>query len=302
VRVGFIGFGEAGSTIAGGLRSAGVGQISAFDINTHTAPHAALIEQRARQTATTLAESSAALTRDSDVLFSTVTSNAALDAARQTAPFLEARHVYADLNSVSPALKQQIDRVIGATQARFVEVAVMAPVAPYGHRVPMLLGGASAPALVEAMAPFGMRLEVLGTSTIGAAAAVKMCRSIIVKGLEALMCECVLGAGRYDADERVFASLAESFPGIDWQKLADYMVGRVVVHGKRRAREMEEVAETLRAIGVEPIMAEATARRQDWSAQLDLRAHFGPDGPKTYREVLEVLAVLRPGSVTISDL
>jgi len=143
VRIGFIGFGEAGSTIAGGLRSAGVGQLAAFDIHAHTTPLGALIQQRARQTGTMLVDSSAALTRDSDIIFSIVTSSAALDA------------------------------------------------------------------------------------------------------------------------------------GIDWQKLADYMVGRVVVHGERRAREMEEVAETLRAIGIEPIMAEATARRQDWAAQLDLRAHFG---------------------------
>src|SRR5262249_19546851 len=96
----------------------------------------------------------------------------------------------------------------------------------------------------------------------------------------------------YDAGAHVFASLDESFPGIDWRKLADYMIGRVVVHGERRAREMEEVAETLRAIGVEPIMAEATARRQDWSARLDLRSQFGPEGPKTAAEVVEVVARL----------
>jgi hypothetical protein len=117
-----------------------------------------------------------------------------------------------------------------------------------------------------------------------------MCRSIVVKGLEALMVECVLGASRYDADDLVFASLDESFPGIDWKKLADYMIGRVVVHGERRAREMEEVADALRAIGIDPIMAEATMRRQDWSARLNLRSHFGPDGPATYRELLDVLA------------
>ena len=87
----------------------------------------------------------------------------------------------------------------------------------------------------------------------------------------------------------MFQSLNESWPGLDWKKLADYMVGRVAVHGERRAREMEEVAETLRAIGIDPIMAEATARRQDWAA--GLRVHFGPEGPKTHREVLDVLAV-----------
>ena len=119
------------------------------------------------------------------------------------------------------------------------------------------------------MTPFGMRLEVLPAAAIGSAAAVKMCRSIVVKGLEALMVECVLAATQFDADELVFASLNESFPGIDWKKLADYMTGRVVVHGERRAREMEEVAETLRAIGIDPIMAEATARRQDWVGEAE---------------------------------
>ena len=70
------------------------------------------------------------------------------------------------------------------------------------------------------------------------------------------------------------------------------MVNRAVVHGERRAREMEEVAETLRAIGVEPIMAEAAARRQDWSARLNLRSHFGLEGPRTAAEVVEVVSRL----------
>jgi 3-hydroxyisobutyrate dehydrogenase-like beta-hydroxyacid dehydrogenase len=289
VTVGFIGFGEAGSTIASGLRAAGVERIVAFDIAAHDPRLGPTIQERARRSGTTIVESPADLARASEILFSTVTSSSALDAARQTVAFLEPGHVYADLNSVSPALKQEIDRVVSASGARFVEVAVMAPVLPYGHRVPMLLGGSGAALFAERMTPLGMRCDVL-SSNVGTAAAVKMCRSIVVKGLEALMCECVLGASRYDAGPHVFASLNESFPGIDWQKLADYMVGRVVVHGERRAREMEEVAETLRAIGVEPIMAEATARRQDWSARLDLRSHFGPEGPKTAGEMIEVIS------------
>ena len=288
--IGFIGFGEAGSTIAKGLRSAGADRIAAFDINAHDARLGPLIRRRAAETGTTLVDSSSTIARVSDVLFSTVTSSAALDAAMQTAPFLTHRHLYADLNSVSPARKQDIAASVDASGARFVEIAVMAPVAPYGHRVPMLAGGPSARAFAETMAPYGMRLDILDGAAIGAAAAVKMCRSIVVKGLEALMCECVLGATRYDADEMVFRSLNESFPGLDWKQLADYMVGRVVVHGERRAREMEEVGDTLRALGIEPIMAEAAARRQDWSAQLDLRARFGPEGPKTYREVIDALS------------
>jgi 3-hydroxyisobutyrate dehydrogenase-like beta-hydroxyacid dehydrogenase len=134
-----------------------------------------------------------------------------------------------------------------------------------------------------------MRMEILEGAKVGSAAAVKMCRSIVVKGIEALLFECVMAATKFDADDLVFASLRETWPGIDWKKLADYTSGRVVVHGERRAREMEEVAETLKAIGIDPIMAEATARRQDWSAHMNLRAHFGPEGPKTYQEVVDVI-------------
>ena len=286
--IGFIGFGEAGYTIANGLRDAGVDRISAYDIAADDADRGPLIRERAGLSHTTLVTSSSALAAASDVLFSTVTSSSSLEAAQQTTPFLQSRHIYADLNSVSPARKREIADVVRASGAGFVEAAVMAPVQPYGHRVPMLLGGDASERFIETMASFGMRLTDLHAE-VGTAAAVKMCRSIVVKGLEALLAECVLAAVPHQADEHVFASLNESFPGIDWKKLADYTIGRVVVHGERRAREMEEVAETLRAIGVDPIMAEATARRQDWSAAMRLRERFGPEGPGTYAEVIDAL-------------
>ncbi len=294
VVVGFIGFGEAGYTIGRGLRGAGLERLCAFDIATHSADRGPLIRQRAAEAGATLLDSPALLAQSCDLLLSTVTASSALDAAAAAAPFLASRHLYADLNSVSPARKRDIDAIVGRTPAAFVEVAVMAPVQPYGHRVPMLLGGAGAARLVEWCAPFEMRQQIL-TGAVGTAAAVKMCRSIVVKGLEALLVECVLGASRYDASAHVFASLCESYPGIDWQQMADYTMNRVVVHGARRAHEMDEVAETLEAMGVEPIMASATARRQAWSAQLDLKSRFGPEGPATYQDVLDVLASRRSG-------
>jgi 3-hydroxyisobutyrate dehydrogenase-like beta-hydroxyacid dehydrogenase len=286
--VGFIGFGEAGFNIAKGLRGAGVVRIVAFDINTSTPRLGEKIQQRARESETCLLDSPERLAHASDVLLSVVTANAAAEAAQQTAPFLQPRHLYADLNSVSPALKQSIGQLVSSHSARFVEAAIMSPVPRHGHRVPILLGGAHAKALADLLVPCGMRLEVI-SDQIGVASAVKMCRSIVVKGLEALLFECVLGASQYGADRRVFSSLGETIPGIDWKKLADYMIGRVVEHGERRAREMEEVAETLRAIGIEPIMAEAAARRQDWGGRLSLLEHSGGKVPETYDEVLEVI-------------
>src|SRR5215469_4206057 len=289
MRIGFLGFGEAGFHIATGLLAHGAEEMVAYDIHSETPGRGELIQRRAAETRVRLTRSNAELAGAADTLFSVVTCDQALAAARQTVPYLEPRHYYADFNSVSPPVKQAVAGIIQPSGARFVEIAVMAPVPPYGHKVPMLAGGHAAADLVSMLAPFGMRVEV-ASSEIGVAAATKMVRSIMIKGMEALITECVLAAGRFGAADRVFASLAETYPGVDWPAMADYCVGRVVVHGERRAREMEEVAETLRSLDIEPIMAEATARRMDWSAQLGLKARFGGQAPAGYREVLEVIA------------
>src|SRR5579864_6060529 len=291
--IGFVGFGEAGFHIAKGLGQPCV----SYDINTRSPALGETIRKRAQETGTRLVETNAGLVSACEIILSTVTANQAAQAAEQNAPYLGAQHIYADLNSVSPGLKQSIARTIEATGARFVEIAMMAPVSPYGHRVPMLAGGEAAKELAGRLTPFGFSIEIAARE-IGVASATKMFRSIMVKGMEALITECVLGASRYGAEPRVFASLAESFPGIDWPKLADYMIGRVVVHGERRAREMEEVAETLRSLDIEPIMAEAIVRRMDWSAQLGLKQRFGGEAPKSYREVLDAIAQMSVAQVS----
>ena len=291
MKIGFVGFGEAASHIAKGLRGEGIAGFHAYDINTHTPGLGDKIRGRAADTETMLVESNAELTSACDLILSAVTANQALAAATQTAPGLTSAHLYADINSVSPALKQDIDQLISATGAGFVEVAVMAPVPPYNHKVPLLVGGAGAQAFFARMTPLGMVMEVT-SEKVGEAAATKMCRSIVIKGMEALLTECVLTACRYGAAERVFASLAETFPSIDWADMATYMTGRVVVHGERRAREMDEVAETVRSSGVEPLMATATAKRMDWSVELGLKKRFGGEAPASYEEFARVVREL----------
>jgi 3-hydroxyisobutyrate dehydrogenase-like beta-hydroxyacid dehydrogenase len=269
-------------------------ELVAFDIHTNTPGRGEKIRRRAEETGTRLLASNAELAEAADWIWSAVTSEQAEAAAAQNIPYLRPRHLYADSNSVSPAVKQGIARTITATGARFVEVAMMQPVPPYGHRVPILAGGGAAGEFQARMTRHGMRIQVAGPE-VGKAAATKMFRSIVIKGMEALITECVLGAGRYGAEQGVFASSAETYPGIDWPALADYMIGRVVEHGERRAREMEEVAETLGSIGIEPIMAAATARRQEWSAKIGLKRYFNGEPPKNYREFLEAVAKLELG-------
>nr|AUN37675.1 3-hydroxyisobutyrate dehydrogenase-related beta-hydroxyacid dehydrogenase [uncultured bacterium] len=291
--LGFVGFGEAAFHLAKGLREAGVNRTLAFDIHMHTPRLGEKIQGRAKETRTDLVEFSAAVAAGSRVIISAVTADQAADAAEQTAPYLTPQHIYADLNSVSPRMKQKIGGIIARSGARFVEIAVMGPIPPHLHKTPMLIGGAAAPEFQAMFAPYGMQMDVVSTDQIGRAAAVKMFRSVIYKGLEALIFECVLGASQYGAEPRVFASLAANFPGIDWKNLADYMVGRVVVHGERRAREMDEVARTLEELGIEPMMASAAARRMDWAADLGLREKFGGEFPKTYQEVLDAISETR---------
>lgn len=288
LRLGFIGFGEAGYNLAKGLRSVGGVTMCAYDINTHTPVLGARIQTRAAATEVVLCESSETLAKNSDILLSVVTASSATEAAQQTAPFLQPQQFYADLNSVAPETKRAVAKIVDDANAAFVEAAVMAPVAPYAHQVPMLLGGTHAQNFAALLAPFGMRFEIIA-GEIGAAVAVKMCRSVIVKGLEALLFECTLAATKYGAAERVFASLDETFPGLNWEKLAGYMISRVIEHGERRARELEEVAATLRTAGVEPWMAEAIVKRQDWGASLNLKEYFAGNVPEDYRALMQAI-------------
>ena len=286
--IGFLGFGEAGFHLARGLRGAGAPPLIAFDIMAHHDAGGERIRARAAETGTRLAETPGTVAREARVILSVVTAASAVEAAESLAADFAADHLYVDLNSVSPATKGRIAAVIGRGAGRFVEGSIMAPVPGADHRVPILLNGPAAQAVVEALSPYQMRLDVMN-GVIGAAAAVKMCRSIVIKGLEALLLECTLAAREYGAADRLYDSLAETYPGMDWRKTASYMIGRVLEHGERRAREMEEVVKTLDAAGIEPLMAEATARRQDWEATMRRDGRLSGPRPDTVESLLGVL-------------
>jgi len=299
--IGFLGFGEAGFHIARGLRTAGAPPLIAFDIKAHQGAAGERIHARAAETGTRLVETPRDLAEGAPVILSVVTASSACDAATSVAADLSPNHLYVDLNSVSPSTKQAVAAAIGRGAGRFVEGSIMAPVAGADHRVPILLNGPCASTLVTALSPYDMRLDVMD-GTIGGAAAVKMCRSIVIKGLEALLLECTVAAGEYGVTDRVYDSLAETYPGIDWRKTSRYMIGRVLEHGERRAREMEEVAHTLRAAGIEPLMADATARRQDWEETLRQEERMNGRRPETADDLLKLLVNARPAVSGAGDV
>jgi 3-hydroxyisobutyrate dehydrogenase-like beta-hydroxyacid dehydrogenase len=205
--------------------------------------------------------------RSADLVISAVTASSATVAAASAAPFLRAGQIYLDLNSVSPDTKREIARTLSESPALFVEAAVMAPVSPQRTKVPMLLGGPHAASAARQLQEIGMNAKPI-SDQIGVASAIKMCRSIIIKGLEAITLESMFTARRYGAEEQVLESLAATYPNMGWNgALPDYLISRVAEHGKRRAAEMREAAQAVADAGLEPVTALATAKRQDWLAQ-----------------------------------
>ena len=257
--ISFIGFGEAGQAIASGLREAGAGRMSAWDI---LFPQAAGERLRQAREAIGVRGSSSAgdAVRDAEIVISAVTAAASVAAAQSVKAHLVGRPFFLDINSVSPGRKQETAKLFGEA-ARYVDVAVLAPIYPARHQTRMLLAGPHAAAVAPILAALGMRATIAGTE-VGAAAAIKMVRSVMVKGIEALTLECFLAAARAGVVDEVANSLKNNYPGLDWSKIVPYNLERMAVHGERRAAEMEEVAETLRELGVEPLMTLGTVKRQ----------------------------------------
>jgi len=268
-RICFIGFGEAGQTISRGLLGEAKPAIRAYDI-LFGQPAGAPLEAAARGLGVGLARDHADAVREADLVFLTVTASSSLQAAKSCLPGLRKGQLFLDMNSVSPQRKIETAALVAPTGAAYVDVAVMAPAAPYLHKVPCLIGGPGAAALAPRAAALGMKMEFVSPE-VGQASAIKMFRSVVVKGLEALLVESMTASAEYGVEARVLASLQETWPGIDWEKLAGYMIERVVSHGKRRAAEMREVSATLESIGMEPTMAAASAVRQQWIADLGVK-------------------------------
>jgi 3-hydroxyisobutyrate dehydrogenase-like beta-hydroxyacid dehydrogenase len=258
-----IGFGEAGSILGEDLAAAGR-DVVMYDILLDAPASRAAMLEKARRAHVRAAGTFEDAVAGVQVVISAVTASSSADVAGKAAKSLRAGQVLLDINSVSPAKKLSNAALVEAAGADYVEAAVMAPVPPQRLRVPMLLGGKRAAALAVELRNVGMNTTAL-SEQIGVASAVKMCRSIVIKGLEALTVESMLAARQFGAEREVLESLNGTFPSMGWTgQLPDYLVSRAAEHGRRRAAEMREVARTLEDVDVEPTMALATAARQDW--------------------------------------
>lgn len=260
-RICLIGFGEVGQTLAADLAAKDVA-LSAWDIlftDAGSGPSKAAGAIRKGGNAEDAVQ-------DAEIVISAVTAAQTLNAAESAAGALKPGAIFLDLNSASPGAKSTAAELVYKAGGRYVEAAVMSPIGPKRIACPMLFGGPYAKGFLPVARDLGFAGAHVFSDEYGQASAAKMCRSIVVKGVEALLTESLLAARHYGVEDTVVASLSDLFPGPEWEKLSRYMISRALEHGKRRAEEMREAAKTVEEAGLSPLMSSACAERQDLSA------------------------------------
>ena len=294
-RIGIVGYGEVGKIFGAGLK-AQVAQVSAWDLKFAQAAAAPAEKAHAQGQGIRACGSMQELCEASELMISAVTASNTLAVAEEAAHFIRPGTVFLDLNSASPGTKQKAGAAIEDRGAHYVEAGVMTSVPPHGIQVPMLLGGARAAELARVLAALGCDARAV-SEKLGVASAIKMCRSVMIKGLEALVIESYTTARAYGVEDHVLPTLQETFPSIDWSEQGAYFFSRVVQHGQRRAEEMREAANTVREAGFAPLMAAAIAGKQQWVADQARDGVFGglPRGARWQEYADRLLAARDPG-------
>jgi 3-hydroxyisobutyrate dehydrogenase-like beta-hydroxyacid dehydrogenase len=265
--IGLVGYGEVGKIFTRELRQKTGRWVGAWDLK--FADSATREAERAHAAANSIeaCDSVPALCGKARLIISAVTASSTLAVSQEVARSIQPGTLYLDFNSASPGTKTQCAALIDAAGGHYVEAGVMNSVPPYGIKVPMLFGGQHAQRLADMLRALGMDATPV-SEKIGVASAIKMCRSVMIKGLEALVMESYATARAYGVEEHMISTLYETYPGIDWNAQGAYLMSRVVMHGKRRSEEMWEAANTVREAGFEPLMTSATAAKQAWVAGL----------------------------------
>lgn len=260
LRLAFIGFGEVGQTFSKGLLASGKAEISAWDLKFASEPEGRNLAAT-RSLGVRGAKSAADAALLADIIISAVTASEAENVAREAAGYVKAGQLFVDVNSAAPTTKIRAAAHVQGAGGDYVEGAVMAPVLAPGIKVPILSGGPKGEHATRFLNDLGMNLTHVSTE-LGRASAMKLCRSIIIKGLEALMVDCTASCNAWDVKNEVFASLGATFPSIDFHALSDNMLERVATHGVRRSAEMYEAGEMVEAAGINPDLVNAVAAAQ----------------------------------------
>ena len=251
-----IGFGEAGTALAQGFGDA---QLAAYDVKLKDPVHPMHVAMHTEgvRAGTDIADALAS----ARAVFSVVTADQALAVVTAAAPHILPGTLFMDCNSCAPATKRAAAEIIEAAGGCYVDVAIMAPIDKRQHQTPMLVASPHIDAALTTMQSLDMNAAKAGTA-VGRASTIKMLRSVMVKGMEALTAECFRAACRAGVADEVAASLDASQSDRGWAEQGAYNRERMTTHGIRRAAEMREVAKTLQDLDIDSNMTDGTVAWQ----------------------------------------
>ena len=285
-RLGLVGYGEIGSTLGRGLRDAGLQQVVAYDKYAFDGPYAALIQRRAQDAGVSLVHSNQELADASDLIASVTPGSASLDSAADFVGCLNDRHTFIDFASATPKIKVGVAEQLAGSGALLGDGSIEGT-PKNGYAMPILVSGSAGERVRDLLNPFGMNLSFVGEK-LGTASGIKILRSVLIKGIEALTDEMLLAARHYGVDEIVLASACKTLAR-PWMETVEALIPSGVIHAKRRAEELEMSAEAVSDAGVDPVMARAVVARLRWKDSLGLKEKLNGIEPPDYRAAIDAI-------------
>jgi 3-hydroxyisobutyrate dehydrogenase-like beta-hydroxyacid dehydrogenase len=286
-RLGLVGYGEIGSTLGAGLRKAGFDSIHCYDKYAFDGPYSSLIQQRAKASGVTLVRSNQELADAADLIVSVTPGSVSLESAAAFAPCLTSRHAFIDFASATPKIKIGVAQRLMATGALIGDASIEGT-PKNGYAMPILSSGPTGERVRDLLNPWGMQIEFVGDE-LGRASGIKILRSVLIKGIEALTDEMLLAARHYGIDEIVLASASKTLAR-PWMDTVESLIPSGIIHAKRRAEELEMSAEAVADAGIEPVMARAVAARLRWKADLGLKDDFKGIEPPDHKAAIDAIA------------
>ncbi len=300
IAVRFLGFGEAASLFAAGLARAGLNDLAAYDIAVHGGPGEALLRERAATTGTALMSDRAGFC-DASWVFAMVQPGVAEQAARETAPYLRPGAFYVDFSSASPKRKQAAAASVTAHGGRYVDAGIIGSVPASGHRVPIFASGPDAATFRDVFAPYGMDITVAG-DVVGAAAGIKLVRSVLAKGLEALYVEALVAARRSGVGDEVLDSFCAFLDARPAHATAALLLQSHVVHAARRAEEAAMSRDLVIEAGLDPVMTDAVIEIMRRTAATGAAGSADGRQPATMDDALAILDEVLPRRAPENDM
>ncbi|MDR3565816.1 MAG: NAD(P)-binding domain-containing protein [Negativicutes bacterium] len=281
MKLGFIGFGEVGFEIARGLKKEGISGVIAYDPLAVDAVYGSLLRERAAEAAVELVATPVEVTRQADVILGATQGSEALQAALDSIPGIGAGKIYADVSTSSAPTKKKIAAAVEARQAFFVDGALMSSISLQQHKTPTLVSGSGSDRFIGLLAPYNMSLEKV-SDVAGDAIAIKLVRSIYMKGIASLAVEMLEAAAKLQVDTPVLKSIGETLDATSFNELLNWLVPAGAIHAQRQAHEMSDVTAMLQEIGVEPTMTIATTKRLHWLIEKNAKDRFKGKKPATW--------------------